>query len=81
MNVDQQIRTIMAETLEVDPATITDTFGPADSPLWDSLNALRMVSMFEEEFGIRLQMSEIATMNSFGAVKAAVRGHLEATQT
>lgn len=69
---DGKLKEILAATLEVDADAITDDFGPADAPLWDSLNTLRIVSAVESAFGVRFAMEEIASMTSYGAIRTAV---------
>jgi len=74
--VDQRIKSIMGEILEVDPAAITETFGPPDAVTWDSLNALRLVTALEEAFAIQLEMREIPEMTSFAAIRSTIARHL-----
>jgi len=69
---EARIRRILANVLEVDPEKIGDEFGPADSELWDSLNALRMVTELETEFGVRLRMEDIPKMVDFAAIRRTV---------
>ena len=77
-STEAKLKEILAEILEVDPDRITDSFGPEDAELWDSLNALRLVTAIEQSFEIRLDMAEIAKMASFGAICETVRRHVEA---
>ncbi|MHC4952286.1 MAG: acyl carrier protein [Planctomycetota bacterium] len=72
MDTEQKIRSVLAEILSVEPDAITDAFGPADAPLWDSLNALRIVTELESAFSIRLAMADIPQMSSFAAIRDTV---------
>ena len=71
------LRQILADTLGVDAAQITDDFGPADCGNWDSLATLRMVTAVEDALGIRFTMEEITLWTKFSAIRAAVQRHLD----
>jgi acyl carrier protein len=77
LSTEQTIKQILAETLGVDASAITDTFSNADAELWDSLNTLRLVTALEQAFGIRFEMTEIVTMNSYGNIRTAVAKHVD----
>jgi acyl carrier protein len=66
------IKEIMVEILEID-TEISDDFGPNDSPNWDSLNNLRLITAFEETFGIQLSMEDIESMKNFGTIKEVLQ--------
>jgi len=76
-SIDERIRGLLAEILEVDVSRIGDGFGPQDAELWDSLNALKIVSVIEETFEIRFSMAEIGEMIDFARIREAVHRHLE----
>ena len=73
---DSKLKEILAAILEVDAGAITDDFGPAESPLWDSLNTLRIVTAVEAAFHIEFQMDEVVSMTSYAAIKTAVERHV-----
>lgn len=74
--MDERIKTIMADILELQPDEIQDEFGPDDAATWDSLNNLRMVTALEEEFDIALTMDEIMGMTNFAAIRDAIGARL-----
>lgn len=76
-SISTRIKRILESVLEVSPEDIGDTFGPADTELWDSLNALRIVSELESEFGIRLAMEDIPKMATFTAIRETVDRYLQ----
>ena len=49
MNIEEKVRKIMAELLEVDGGTIEDDSAIGDIPNWDSLNHLRIIAAIEKE--------------------------------
>jgi acyl carrier protein len=71
-----RIREVMAEVLEVPPASIRQDFSRADAPLWDSLNHLRLVTALEETFAVRFTMREIGELVRFDRICGAIAGRL-----
>jgi acyl carrier protein len=76
MEYEEQIKQIFADILDVKEERITETFGPNDAAMWDSMNNLRLITALEEEFKIQLTMGEIREMDSFGKIKEVVGRHL-----
>lgn len=74
--MEDQLKELMADILDVDEAQITNDFAPDSTDNWDSFNNLRLITAIEEEFDIKLSMDEIGKMTNFGAVKEAVSSHL-----
>jgi len=62
----------MAGVLEVEPGAIGAGFGRDDTPQWDSLNHLRLITAIEEAFGIRFDMREVSRMERFEAIQRAI---------
>jgi acyl carrier protein len=75
--VDDRIKDVMSEILEVSPASIVDGFGRDDAPFWDSINHLRLVSALEEVFGIKFTMKEVGEMERFDTIRRMVAGRLQ----
>ena len=76
MEYEEKIKQIFADILDVKEERVTETFGPNDAAMWDSMNNLRLITALEEEFNIQLTMGEIREMDSFGKIKEAVGRHL-----
>jgi acyl carrier protein len=76
--VDDRIKEVMSEILEVSAGAIDDGFGRDDAPFWDSMNHLRLVSALEEAFGIRFTMKEVGEMGRFDTIRRMVAGRLQA---
>lgn len=74
--MEDKIKEIFADILEIEENLLTEDFGPENSPLWDSMNNLRLITAIEEEFGIQFSMEEIETMANFGKVKETLSHHL-----
>jgi len=45
---------------------------PENVDKWDSLNHLRLVTALEQQFGIRLSMQDIQSMQSIASLKTVV---------
>ena len=71
-DVGEQLREVMAGVLEVEPGAIGAGFGRDDTPQWDSLNHLRLITAIEEAFGIRFDMREVSRMERFEAIQRAI---------
>ena len=74
MTIDDQIKEIMVDILEIEDE-ITDDFGPEASPVWDSMHHLRLITAFEEEFNLKFTMEEIQAMVSFKLIKDIIVRH------
>ena len=71
-DLGDRIREVMGGVLELDPNAIGAEFGRDDTPLWDSLNHLRLITALEEAFGIRFDMREVSRLERFEAIQHAV---------
>lgn len=76
-HIEDRIREVMSEILEVEPGAIRDGFGRDDAPGWDSLNHLRMVSALEEAFRIKLTMKEVGEMDRYETIRRMVSSRLQ----
>lgn len=74
--VDNRIREVMADVLEIEPSAIVDGFGPDDAPSWDSLAHLRLVTALEEALRVKFTMKEVGEMGSYDAIRRLVSQRL-----
>ena len=72
MNLEQRIKKIMADSLEVDEASITEDSSIHTIAQWDSLQHLRLVMVLQEEFSIRFKDIEIPELTSFALIKDTI---------
>jgi acyl carrier protein len=75
MDHEKRIKQILIDVLDVKEAEITETFGPNDAALWDSMNNLRLITALEEEFNFQLTMEEIHQMDTFAKIREVVGRH------
>jgi acyl carrier protein len=65
-------RTVFAdESIELDDEMTAD-----DVAAWDSVTHIQLIFAVEENFGIKLSMKDLETIENVGALRAAVERHL-----
>jgi acyl carrier protein len=64
---------VFADGLGVDAETLTDDTSPDNTPEWDSLASMTLVSLVEEEFDVRLSTREIMKMQTIGLARTVLR--------
>ncbi len=57
--LEDEIKSIVADTLNLSYEDVTLNTGPSNTDSWDSLGQLTLVSIIEKEFNITLEFSEI----------------------
>lgn len=62
--MDNRLRIIVSTVLNIPPASVEPDLRRESLAEWDSLNHLRLISAFEEEFGVQLSTSEIVNISS-----------------
>lgn len=76
-----RIEEIVAKILGVDVNKITDNTGPANSPNWDSLNALMIAAEIEKVFQVNLSIDEITSLKNVGDIKRILQTHVKSANT
>jgi len=66
--MQDEVKAIMADVLGIDPSSIDDTSSTDTIETWDSLAHINLVSALEQNFNVKLEVSEIETMISFPAI-------------
>ena len=64
---------LFAEGLGVDESTLNDDTSPDNTPQWDSLAAITLVSLIEDEFQVRLGAREIMKMQTIGLARSVLQ--------
>ena len=59
---------IFSDILELDVSELSDETAPDNTPEWDSLAAMNLVSALEEKFSVSLSTGEIMKMRSIAVV-------------
>lgn len=66
----------LAQTLEIDPKTFTDSTVLRDLPNWDSMRLLEVIALVDEQLGINLNADQLAKCENAGQLIALIRGGL-----
>ena len=66
--MDQQIRKIIADVLNVDAAVVTDDLAVGSIPEWDSVGNLAIISTIEQELGVEFPLDELFDLTSVEAI-------------
>jgi len=72
--VTDPLISIFAEGLGVDQANLSDATSPDNTTAWDSLAAITLVSLIEEQFDVRLSAREIMKMQTIGLARQVLQG-------
>ena len=67
-----KLKTIVADTLEIDVDQIIDSLCAKNCPEWDSARHIAIVMAIEDEFGIEFVDDDFAKMTDFSALSALV---------
>jgi acyl carrier protein len=70
-SVIDKVRELVAEVLEIEIAPRAD-LDRGNGGAWDSLNHLRIVMAVEEEFAVRFEQDEVASIASLSGLAALV---------
>lgn len=71
----ERLRGLVADVLGISAAAIDETRDRSEFEAWDSLNHLRIVTVIEEAFGVRLAMDEIEGVRCVRDLDRLVRTH------
>lgn len=71
--MENKIKALFADILQVDETRIQENTTPDDMPEWDSMNHLNLISAFEDEFAIDIDPEHISVMMAnFNVFKTTV---------
>lgn len=54
---------------------LNDELGIGAVPGWDSLGTMKLALAIEEQFGVQLELEEIAELSTLGHLRRALRQH------
>ena len=72
-----RVREMLAQVLDVPPASIGPEFSATSSGAWSSLNHLMLISQLESEFGVVFSNQEIREFTSFSAIVDTIGRRLD----
>ena len=70
--VDRLIE-VFAGVLGVEPERLGDETSPVNTPKWDSLSSIMLVTEIEATFEVELSTADIESMSTIGRARAVLR--------
>lgn len=64
---------VFSDVLGVEPGHLNDESSPANTPSWDSMSNIMLITEIEALFGVELSTSDIESMGSIGRARAVLR--------
>ena len=64
---------VFSSVLGIEPESLNDETSPANTPAWDSMSNIMLITEIEALFGVELSTSDIDSMSSFGRVRAVLQ--------
>lgn len=78
-DIDARLTDIFRSTFGDESLELTDAMTADDVAAWDSVSHIQLVFAVEEEFGIKLGMKDLETLENVGALRTLVERHLRQT--
>lgn len=67
-----KIKSIIASTLNIPLAEVTDDLSVGDIPQWDSMGNMAIIAAIEELFGIEIPLEDLFDLNSVESIKSEI---------
>ncbi|MEM9520016.1 MAG: acyl carrier protein [Actinomycetota bacterium] len=64
---------VFAQGLSLDAATLDDETSPDNTEAWDSLAAMELVTLIEDNFDVSLSTRDIMKMRSIGMARSVLK--------
>ena len=65
MAIEDRLRTVFVETLEIDEDFDVENLKYRDIEAWDSVGHMALVAAIEDEFDVELETEQVIDMSSF----------------
>ena len=72
---ETDLMTLIAGTLGIPPAEVTETSDMTNTRKWDSLRQVMLMTELETSFGIELTDEEMTAATSVAKIREVLRGH------
>lgn len=72
--MNTKIEEILASTLHIPSADITDQLTMSEVETWDSLQHMNLIASLEQAFGVEFTFEEIVSMQSVAEIKRVLNG-------
>lgn len=77
LEVENRIKSVIAEVLHVDPNDIHDASSPRSIPSWKGINHREIVSALEREFDLSFDVGEIETFVNYKIIKSTILAYID----
>jgi len=64
---------VFSGVLGVEPQSLNDESSPANTPSWDSMSNIMLITEIEALFGVELSTSDIESMKNIGRARAVLQ--------
>jgi acyl carrier protein len=75
--MESKLKTIFAESLDIDQSIVTDNLRYAEIPQWDSVAHMALMAYIEVGFDIMIDTEDVIDMSSFEKAKQIVTKYLD----
>ena len=70
-----KVENILSSILNIDSVKITDETSPDNTPEWDSMNGLLMITEFEKIYGLKFSLDEVMSVKNVRDIKKILIKH------
>jgi acyl carrier protein len=64
---------VFSGVLGIEPAALNEESSPANTPSWDSMSNIMLITEIEALFGVELSTSDIESMKTIGRARAVLQ--------
>jgi len=75
--MNKRLNYILVDILDLDEKELLDEVKQNTTDNWDSMNHLRLITAVEQEFDIKLSMTEIQSLDSVGKLRGIVKKYIK----
>lgn len=72
MTTLDKVRDIVAATLNVDRACVTETLSIGEIPQWDSMGNMAIIAALEENVGVEIPIEDLFELNSISSLVSEI---------
>ncbi|MBI5195505.1 MAG: acyl carrier protein [Nitrospirae bacterium] len=71
----KRLKVILSQVLKIQEDTISDETSPDNTPTWDSMNALLLVTTLEDEYKVKFTARDIISVKNVRDMKESLKRH------
>lgn len=75
-NLDTILKNLFVDIFEIQETDFSDQLSYEDTPEWDSLGHMQMVSALTTELGVEFDIEEVMAMETVGHIKKIITAKL-----